>query len=346
MVALAAAQGALLVAAPSPALIALGLWWNSNTISHNFVHRPFFRGRWANRLFAAYLSALLGVPQALWRERHLAHHAGVAPRLRFSFELALQVALVLGLWAALAAWNSAFFVAVYAPGYLFGLGLCWLHGYYEHARGATSHYGRLYNLLLFNDGFHVEHHASPGLHWTALRGTRDRQTRASMWPPPLRWIEAFNLESLERLALRSPALQGFLVRTHARAIRQLLACVGPVRNVVIVGGGLFPRTALALKEVLPEARITILDANRANLERARARLARPDIEFVHARYTGCDVQQYDLVVIPLSFEGDRPALYAHPPAAAVLVHDWIWRRRGAGRIVSLFLLKRVNLIRR
>jgi hypothetical protein len=51
-------------------------------------------------------------------------------------------------------------------------------------------------------------------------------------------------------------------------------------------------------------------------------------------------------VIPLSFEGDRPALYAHPPAAAVLVHDWIWRRRGAGRIVSLFLLKRVNLIRR
>ena len=24
-------------------LATIGLWWNSNTISHNFIHRPFFR---------------------------------------------------------------------------------------------------------------------------------------------------------------------------------------------------------------------------------------------------------------------------------------------------------------
>jgi hypothetical protein len=29
----------------------------------------------------------------------------------------------------------------------------------------------------------------------------------------------------------------------------------------------------------------------------------------------------------------------------VLVHDWIWRRRGRSHIVSLALLKRVNLLR-
>jgi hypothetical protein len=30
----------------------------------------------------------------------------------------------------------------------------------------------------------------------------------------------------------------------------------------------------------------------------------------------------------------------------VLVHDWIWSRKGASAIVSIFLLKRMNLIAR
>ena len=33
-------------------LIALGLWWNSNTISHSFIHGPFFRSRRLKALFA------------------------------------------------------------------------------------------------------------------------------------------------------------------------------------------------------------------------------------------------------------------------------------------------------
>src|SRR5260370_32610733 len=103
MLALAAAQGVVLVATPNVPVIAVGLWWNSNTISHNFIHRPFFRWGWMNLLFGAYLSVLLGIPQALWRDRHLAHHAGVHRGLRFSGELALQTGLVLSLWAVLAA---------------------------------------------------------------------------------------------------------------------------------------------------------------------------------------------------------------------------------------------------
>lgn len=47
----------------------------------------------------------------------------------------------------------AFFVWTYVPGYLAGLLLCAVHGHYEHAAGTTSHYGRLYNLLCFNDGY-------------------------------------------------------------------------------------------------------------------------------------------------------------------------------------------------
>jgi hypothetical protein len=49
-------------------------------------------------------------------------------------------------------------------------------------------------------------------------------------------------------------------------------------------------------------------------------------------------------VIPLAFDGDRDAIYRHRPAAAVVVHDWIWRRRGTSRVVSVALLKRLNLV--
>jgi fatty acid desaturase len=69
-------------AAVSSAILALGLWWNANTIAHNFIHKPFFRARALNCLFSAYLSLVLGLPQSLWRDRHLAHHAGVPWRFR------------------------------------------------------------------------------------------------------------------------------------------------------------------------------------------------------------------------------------------------------------------------
>ena len=129
MIGLAVAHAVLLFTIPTAPVIALGLWWNSNTISHNFIHRPFFRRRLANVLFAGYLSLLLGFPQSLWRDRHLAHHAGVHRRLRLSTELALESSLIVSLWSALAAAALVFFVSTYLTGYLAGLGLCALHGY-------------------------------------------------------------------------------------------------------------------------------------------------------------------------------------------------------------------------
>src|SRR5262249_18786876 len=88
LVVLAAVHGVVLLAAPCLAVVALGLWWNSNTISHNFIHRPFFRSRLLNALFALYLSVLLGIPQSIWRDRHLAHHRGARWRLKPSPQLA------------------------------------------------------------------------------------------------------------------------------------------------------------------------------------------------------------------------------------------------------------------
>jgi hypothetical protein len=53
-----------------------------------------------------------------------------------------------------------------------------------------------------------------------------------------------------------------------------------------------------------------------------------------------------MIVIPLSFIGDRDRVYREPPARVVLVHDWIWKPRGGGVRVSWLLLKRLNLVTR
>jgi hypothetical protein len=340
--------------------IAVGVWWNANTVSHLFIHRPFFRRKAANACVAALLTAALGFPQALWRDRHLAHHRGVRYRFRFTRDIALQSGLVAAIWMAMAWAAPEFFTLVYLPGYVLGLMLCAVHGHYEHAGGTTSHYGRLYNVLCFNDGYHVEHHRHPSAAWWTLPRYRESSSPASAWPAPLRWLE-LNLRptpnlrpptgdggwlaALERVVLWSPLLQRWVVRAHARAFGRVLADYPNPRHIVIVGGGLFPRTALVLKRLLPHARLTIIDANRANLEQARELLQDGAIQFVHARFAADVEVDCDLLVLPLAFDGDRRRVYARPATPLVVVHDWIWNKHGISRVVSPLLLKRLNLVR-
>ena len=359
---LAILHALILIAVPSIPTIAIGLWWDANTIAHNFIHRPFFRAKWANRTFSLFLSLVLGLPQSYWRARHLEHHRSrrrtgrtreVGERLRAGGTVGIETAAVLALWVFLARLDPRFFLSVYVPGYVIGLGLCFLQGHYEHAGGATSHYGWLYNVLFFNDGYHVEHHRRPHAHWTDLRDDVRPDTRCSRWPAVLRWLDVGSgagararqfLTFLERIVLRSPALQRFVLRVHERAFRQLLPDLGAVGRVTIVGGGLFPRTALILHRLLPGAAITVVDADAGHLEMARTRLD-PHVQLVHARYDPSSAQPADLVVVPLSYRGDRDSLYHTPPAARVIVHDWIWARSRTGVRVSWVLLKRLNLVR-
>jgi hypothetical protein len=347
LIALSLMHGLALMAIPSAPLIAVGVWWNSNTISHSFVHLPFFRSSWCNRLYSFYLTLLLGIPQSLWRERHLAHHAGVPYRVRLTPPILLEALLVLGLWGTLLSLFPAFFLTVYLPGYAVGMGLCYLHGYFEHAGGTVSHYGFLYNFSFFNDGYHVEHHQRPGAHWTQLPANPSLNAKTSRWPAVLRWIEVIpvhGIEWLEGLALGSRVLQSMLLRTHGRALRRLLPEIRSAGTVKIVGGGMFPRTAILLREMLPEAEITIVDASLRNLETSRAFLD-GGVTFAHELFTGTADEETDLVVIPLAFVGDRQALYRNPPAPMLLVHDWLWTKRASSVVVSVFLLKRLNLVR-
>lgn len=342
LVVLSVLQGAALILAMSVPLVAIGLWWNANTVAHNFIHRPFFRSRLANRLYAVFLTLVLGVPQSMWRERHLAHHADRPVRIRWGGPARVEIAVLLAGWVVAGTLAPAMFLTVYLPGWAIGLALCALQGHYEHAGGATSHYGRLYNVLFFNDGYHVEHHARPGCHWSELRAAR-ADLRSSRWPPVLRWLDVASLDGLEHLVAKMPILQRFVVTRHERAFARLMPVIGPVRRVIIVGGGLFPRTALVLRRLMPHAELIVVDANAAHLALAGPRLdAR--VRVIHASYDPSQHSDADLVVVPLAFRGDRQQLYEHPPASRLVIHDWIWARRSVGTTVSWLLLKRMNLV--
>jgi hypothetical protein len=346
LVGLSCAHATLLLTVPSSPLVAIGLWWNANTVAHNFIHTPFFRSRELNTAYSIFLSAVLGIPQSLWKHRHLRHHAGVdRGPLRWTTLLAVEFLVVFALWAVMAAFAPAFFMLVYLPGYLAGLGLCFLQGHFEHARGTTSHYGRIYNLCFFNDGYHVEHHLRPGEHWTRLPRHASAVARRSKWPPVLRWLDVVSLETLERIVLRVPWLQQFVLSRHERALRVLLRDLAPPSRITIVGGGLFPRTALILRRLFPAARLTVVDECAEHIEIARRFLSN-DIDFRHEHYDPAIPDQADVVVIPLAFIGDRLSVYRGAPAPVTLVHDWLWNTKARGVPVSWLLLKRLNLVTR
>jgi len=68
----------------------------------------------------------------------------------------------------------------YLPSFFVALVLVNIQNYFEHFgaypetrfANSVSHYGRLYNLLTFNDGYHQEHHLRPQAHWTRMEEVR------------------------------------------------------------------------------------------------------------------------------------------------------------------------------
>src|SRR5439155_21105074 len=134
----------------------------------------------------------------------------------------------------------------------------------------------------------------------------------------------------------------FIFKPHLRAFEKLLPQLPEIKTATVVGGGLFPRSALVLRRLLPDAEITLLDRKAEHLEIAAGFVS--NVRFVQETFHGRADPEVDLLVIPLAYCGDRQAVYAHPPARAVLVHDWFWRPRGRSVLISFALLIRLKLI--
>ncbi|MBL8753646.1 MAG: hypothetical protein JNK15_10115 [Planctomycetes bacterium] len=172
--------------------------------------------------------------------------------------------------------------------------------------------------------------------------------RLSRLPPPLRCFAGFGmaawLDRLERLVLRSRALQSHVLAVHRRALATVLQQVREPGRILVVGGGLFPRTAILLRERWPRAHVCVLDRDPDHLVLARRWL--PEIELRCGSFPDAALEPADLVVLPLALRGSRSRALAAAFAAGarhVLVHDWWWRCPPSGVAVGGWLLKGVWL---
>lgn len=101
----------------------------------------------------------------------------------------------------------------YLPAFFTALAMVNVQNYYRHfganpserAADSVSHYGRLYNLLTFNDGYHQEHHLSPSTHWSKLPAVKQRNRE--------------RLDTQPRIVSPVPAMLGFLHRTRPQLHR-------------------------------------------------------------------------------------------------------------------------------
>ncbi|MFW6720409.1 fatty acid desaturase family protein [Streptomyces sp. MAR4 CNY-716] len=101
-------------------------------------------------------------------------------------------------------------VMVYLPAFFCALTLVNVQNYYRHyganpdsrMTDSVSHYGRLYNLVTFNDGYHQEHHLSPATHWSKM--------------PVINARHQERLAAQPRIVSPVPAMVGFLDRGRPR----------------------------------------------------------------------------------------------------------------------------------
>lgn len=94
----------------------------------------------------------------------------------------------------------------YLPAFFLALALVNVQNYYRHyganpedrASDSVSYYNRFYNFIAFNDGYHQEHHLSPGTHWSQMPKVNERNRE--------------KLAARPRVVSPVPAILGFLDR--------------------------------------------------------------------------------------------------------------------------------------
>ena len=135
-----------------------------------------------------------------------------------------------------------------------------------------------------------------------------------------------------------------MVWIHRKAFKRILKDEGQFHSIAIVGGGLFPRSLQALKSLYPCASFTIIDRNRKNLYRVKVKHME-SANYICNDFENIDPAKFDLIILPLAYFGLKRKFYRQALFSNVVLHDWIWNMKGRkGVIVSVFLLKRMNLV--
>ena len=93
-------------------------------------------------------------------------------------------------------------LCAYLPLFLFGQFMVRVSAYFGHYKASdvenpyansVNHYSRLWNVIMFNEGYHQEHHIRPQEHWSRRPTTRkdfhdemrDAHTQIERFPPML-----------------------------------------------------------------------------------------------------------------------------------------------------------------
>ena len=92
-----------------------------------------------------------------------------------------EMAALFALLIAMGVLNPRGLVLFYLPVWYFGNAAAQAENYLEHygaipgdrKTDSVSSYGRLYNLIWFNNGYHQEHHYRPQTHWTRVPEVRE-----------------------------------------------------------------------------------------------------------------------------------------------------------------------------
>lgn len=106
----------------------------------------------------------------------------------------IESAAMLSFSATLAALNPWYFLEFIVPVWFLGQAAALAENYLEHhyaipgdrLTDSVSCYGRLYNFIWFNNGYHQEHHYRPTVHWTKVPELRrdmlpDNERRVVRW---------------------------------------------------------------------------------------------------------------------------------------------------------------------
>jgi hypothetical protein len=164
-------------------------------------------------------------------------------------DVAVETGVVLTVWAAAAA-DPAFFLGVYVPGYLAGLGLCSLQGTSSTpaARPATTD-GCTTGASSTTATTPSITPAGRALDAAAVATARRARQQPVAAGAPLAGRVQPRVAGAPRAALA--AAQRLVLFVHERAFRALLTRLPPIHRVTIVGGGLYPRSTLILRRLLP-----------------------------------------------------------------------------------------------